>query len=205
MIALFGIGVGLIFAWLATRHGFYAMWAILVNVIIAVYLAVMLTPTAADTILDQDSSLYAYAAILGGIAIVAFVILQTLATTFLTGTFDVELPKIFNNIGAALLGFFTGMITWGFVCFMLLIMPATKDYLADRMDLGDDLKKVSYSSVARACELVNTLSCQNEADAVRKAMDASLDIAIDTDQEIEPNSLDESTILQQDTDDQLDY
>jgi len=173
MMVLLGIIFGLVFAWFAAGHGFYAMWAVLVNVVIAMYVAIMLTPMAVEIILGEDASPYAHAGFIGGITAVVFVILHTLAITFLTGTFEVSLPKIFNNIGAGLLGFITGMILWGLVCFILLVMPVRKDYFGAEFNLAGDLERMSQLSVCRTCRLVNVLSRQSNSDAVHKAMDMS--------------------------------
>jgi len=162
--------LGLVFAVIAARYGFYPMWAVLVNIVIAVYLAVMLTPMAVNIILGQNISAYSYAGFLGLIAVVVFVVLETIAVTFLTGTFDVTLPKIFNNIGAGLLGFLAGVILWGLVCFILLITPGPKQYLTGKLNMTNDLQRMSQMSVYRVCNLVNALSRQSNTGSVQEAI-----------------------------------
>jgi hypothetical protein len=171
MALLIGILAGFVLAFYASKRGFYAMWAVLVNAAIAIYLAVMLTPGMVELILGRNGqSPYAYAGFLVGITAIIFIVAQMLAFTFLTGTFDVMLPKIFDTLGGAVIGFFLGMIIWGLITFVLLIIPIPKSVSF----LKDDLPRMTNVSVYRLCNIVNSLSRQDDEDTVRKMMDKTI-------------------------------
>ena len=65
----------------------------------------MLTPLFVELILGDDIGPWAYGGFIIGIAVVVFIVLQVLTMTFLTGTFSVSLPRIFNNLGSAVVSF----------------------------------------------------------------------------------------------------
>ncbi|MFH1615443.1 MAG: hypothetical protein ABIG61_10235 [Planctomycetota bacterium] len=169
MAMLIGIVVGLVLAWLGGKKGFYMMWSVLIDLVFAVYLAIMLTPIAVQMVLGSQAGPYAYAGFLAGITAVVFVVLFTITFTFFTGMFEVSLPKLFDNIGAALLGFMVGMTAWGLAAFILSIIPTPK-YL-EEINMGtEELNRVVKVSLYRACNIVNTLSKQTDPNAVEKAI-----------------------------------
>lgn len=176
MILYLGIIFGVIFAGAAIKKGFYAMWPILFNLGIAIYLGVMLTPAAAKIIPTVNRWEYGYAGSIAAIAVVAFVILHVLTLAFFAAAHTISLPKILNGVGAALLGFLSGLLVWGFVCLLVLIAPISQNNFVKQYDLGKQLLDASERSVVQVCNLVNNLSMQNNSRSVDQVIDWLLGI-----------------------------
>jgi hypothetical protein len=183
MIWTAAIAMGFVFAVCGYRRGFYATWAVLFNIAISIYLSVMLTPTAAaflpavlpDGAKSSDGSFwYAYAGIAAAAAFVSFVILQIIATVFFTGTFNISLPKLVDKLGAALIGFAAGYVLWGFICFLVLIMPKSENVLLKSFTAGSESKELSMSAVSKVVNTINLVSLQPNREQVKNVISWTL-------------------------------
>lgn len=174
MLFWFAVLVGVIFAVFAIKSGFYAMWAVLFNILISVFLSVMLCPTIIGLVPDIGDSRYHYAGCVAGIAVVAFAILQTITVNFLIATkaekIDEEkiaFPQIFNTVGAGLVGFLAGYIVCGFVLFVVLIMPVSKEPIVKSIC---EQSGFAAQSVQKVCDFVGEVSLQSYEQAGPKAV-----------------------------------
>ncbi len=75
MVFWTGILVGGLFVWLAVRMGFYETWAMLFNVVVAVYAAVFLTPVIVSKIPAAGDTAYGNALTLTAVAAAVFLLL----------------------------------------------------------------------------------------------------------------------------------
>ncbi len=157
----FAVLVGAVFAMIGIKKGFYPIWAILFNILISIYLGIMLAPTIVGIIPDIGNSRYHYAGCVAGIAIVTFTVLQTIATSFLTGTYDVSFPKIFSSVGAGILGFLSGYLVCSFALFVICIMPFSKEPFIRKVCGQSDLAPSAVASVVNVCDFVGDLSMQH--------------------------------------------
>ena len=121
MFAL-AMAVGVVFAVIGIRQGFYRSWAILFNILISIYLAVMLTPVMYDVFAEMDNFKYSGPACVFSIGAFTFAVLQ-MAAIVLTGTFEVSLPRFFNTFGAGVLGFISGYLVIIFVSLVICVSP----------------------------------------------------------------------------------
>jgi len=143
-----GILIGLGFAFYGFRRGFYDMWVILFNVVISLYLGIFLWPTIIEYFpLLEKTSLHIVMTVLITSAIV-FTILQSLASLLLIGQFTVILPKILDTLGAAILGFLTGLLLWGFVSLVITLTPVHEN------DFVNELGFTGYSEANKATHLL---------------------------------------------------
>ena len=110
IIFLIAVCIALV-GWKST---FLIMWAGLFNILLAIYAAVMLTPTALNH-LEILSILgpYACGAILLAIALAIFIAMQALTFRFLISDDDAPLPTIFNKLGSIILGLLIGWAAGG--------------------------------------------------------------------------------------------
>lgn len=161
---------GIIFAIVAFRRSFYLMWTILFNITISIYLGIMLTYTAAKTIDAINGSGYSYGGCALGIAIVTFVILQFIAIRFFDATFKVIFPKIFNNIGAALLAFVAGVLVFSFISFAISITPIVDNPFMQEITTGQQIAQSSVPVVLRTCNFVGVLSAQKNTDVTQDVL-----------------------------------
>jgi hypothetical protein len=163
--------MGVVFAVCGYRWGFYTIWAMLFNLLISIYLSVMLSPTVAGFMptlfpagaRQSDGDFwYVYAAIVAGVALVSFIILQITAMTYFTGTFNISLPKLLENLGAMFIGFVAGYVLWGFICFLVLIMPVSKDQplLLKSFTTDQQSKELSMPTISKVANTINAVSLQ---------------------------------------------
>ncbi|MHC4395453.1 MAG: hypothetical protein ACYS1A_07330 [Planctomycetota bacterium] len=165
----FAVLVGVLLAVVGIKAGFYSMWAVVFNILISIYLGVMLCPTIIGLVPDIGDSRYHHGGCVGGVAVVVFAIFQTITVNFLTGAETVKkdeepicFPKMFNIIGAGLLGFLSGYIVCGFVLFVLLIMPISKEPI-----VKDFCEQSGFAaqSVKNVCGFVGSVSLQTYEEA----------------------------------------
>ena len=133
MVFWTGIVVGGFFIWLAVRMGFYETWALLFIVVISVY-ALTLTTIAVGT----------------------FLILHGISYTFLTGQFNVSFPKIFDNLGAGVLGFLAGFLIWSFAALLISATPIGQKCFARAIGFGPEIQQTNGSYICWWCNLVST-------------------------------------------------
>lgn len=118
MIYWTGIIIALLIAALVGKKGLYEAWALLFDVTVSIYLAVMLTPVLKD-VLSVENNTTASALILFGTAAVSFVILYTLAYILFLNQFAVKFPKAIDLVGGAVGGFIIGGLVWGFIIYLV--------------------------------------------------------------------------------------
>ena len=185
MIVIAGIALGIICAVMGSRRGFYAMWATFFNVAVSVYIAIMLTPTLSSYFgflgkgfgdVNGGMFWYIYAGCVAGIAFLCFLIMEVMAMTYFTGAFDVTLPKLFQSIGAAGLGFLCGYIAWGFICFVVLIMPISKERIFTKAFTSDTASrdKVAAPAISKVLNTTNVFSMQSDGKRVNNVVSWTL-------------------------------
>jgi uncharacterized membrane protein required for colicin V production len=183
MIWTAAIAMGFVFAVFGYRRGFYATWAMLFNIAISIYLSVMLTPTAAaflpavfpDGAKSSDGSFwYAYAGIAAAVAFVSFVILQVIAMAYFTGAFNISLPKVVDRLGATLIGFAAGYVLWGFICFLVLIMPKSENVFLKTFTATSESKELSMPAVSKVVNTINAVSLQPNREQVKNVISWTL-------------------------------
>jgi len=164
--------IGILAAVMAIKVGFYTMWAILFNTLISIYIGVMLCPTIIGLIPDIGDSRYHHAGCVGGIAVVIFAIFQTITVNFLLGEEAgkntkneeaISFPRLVNTIGAGLVGFFSGYVVCGFVLFVFLITPISKESIVKSIC---EQTGFAAQSVNTVCGFVGgiSLQCHDEAE-----------------------------------------
>jgi hypothetical protein len=187
MTHLAGIALGLIFAVIGLRRGFYSMWSTMCNVLIGIYMAVMLTPTLSSYFewvgkgfgnSDKPAFWYVYAGCFAAIALATFFILEVMALTYFVGTFSISLSKFVNNIGGVTAGFITGYVLWGFICFNILIIPKVQDYLLTGNFATQDTLNRSVTSVSKVVNTANAFSLQPNMAKVAQVIKWSLNFEI---------------------------
>ncbi len=121
-----GIMIAGAFAWYAVKLGLYQMWAVLFNLLVAVYLAIHLRPLISELAGSPGGTEYCDALCMLVTAVAVFVVLHVISTTFLLGTFNVAMPRIIDTGGAALVGFLAGYLVWSFVGMLLCTTPVCR-------------------------------------------------------------------------------
>jgi hypothetical protein len=198
LITLAAVAVGILFAVFGYKRGFYVIWTLLFNMIISIYVSVMFTPSIAGLMPSLFGNLkqgdpaywYVYAAIAAAVAVVSMFVLQIIAMTYFTGTFKVSLPRLFDNLGAAFVGFVAGYILWGFICFLILIMPVSDNVLFKSFTAGCQSKELCMPAVSKTVNMINVLSFQPNSPQVRNVISWTLGLEIKEPNDVKPKLTD---------------
>jgi uncharacterized membrane protein required for colicin V production len=116
MIFWAGILVAVIFAVSAIKLGFYHAWTMLFNFVIAVYVALRISPAIEEFLPATTMALLAT-------GLVTFLILHGIAYVLLIGQFEVTFPRVVNTLGSGILGFLTGFLVWSFGTLLVCTSP----------------------------------------------------------------------------------
>lgn len=123
---------GFAFVYLGLRIGFYMIWQSLFNTLVAVYLSVMIAPRLIGLVPELAESGYYFAPCVLVLALLFFLLLQTITACFLTGISEVALPRAVEMFGTPLLGFVLGYVIVGFVLFLVYLLPISHTDFAQR-------------------------------------------------------------------------
>jgi hypothetical protein len=170
------IVVGLVFVFIGYRKTWYPSWALLFNVLISVYTGIMTAPQIVDKfpVIRNYLGDFSYSAGILTIAIVFFIVIQSLAFKFFTAVYVVSFPKILNSAGAAVVGFLAGSVIAGFLFFLINITPLSDfpavKFLAQGRQSPDQVNSVVLGS----CNFVHALSLQPSPTAIDRQMEKIL-------------------------------
>jgi hypothetical protein len=125
MVVWIGILVAVIFAYSAIKLGFYHTWTMLFNFVIAVYVAVRISPAIEEFLPAAMGSGGQYSKTMALLAtgLVTFLILHGIAYVLLIGQFEVTFPRVVNTLGSGVLGFLTGFLIWSFGTLIVCTAP----------------------------------------------------------------------------------
>ena len=124
MLLLAGILAGGFCVWFAIKIGFYETWAMLFNIVIAIFTALFLARPIINFLPEDALNIPCRdALILAIIAAGTFLILYGITYILFTSQFKVILPKIFDILLAGLLGFFGGFLVLSFIALIIFLTP----------------------------------------------------------------------------------
>jgi len=153
MLIFAGILAGGLVAWYAVKVGFYEMWAMLFNIVIAIYAALFLTKQIVEHFPEEVGSIKCCEAlILIVLAIGTFLILHGITYVLFTSQFKVTFPKIFDILFAGFLGFFGGYLVLSFAVIIIALTPF-KNYVGITKELAKN--NMTYSCSYRLFDGIN--------------------------------------------------
>lgn len=162
-VAIIAGSVGAFFG--IKKHSFYALWAILFNLMLSIFIGVMLArPIAA--LLEESTAAYGYnlAVSILLISAIAFAFLQVIAVSFFT-SYELQFPKFLDTVGSAILGFIIGFLTCSYILFVICIMPVSKtNFMTWLNGPNGPPAKTAVIPVARTCNLIAIVSLQRHDD-----------------------------------------
>jgi hypothetical protein len=193
MVFWLSILAGALFAWIATRLGFFETWAAMFNIIVSVYVAVFLAPVIIDVVPAAGETAWGTALTLAAIAIGGFLILHGTTYAFITGQANVSFPKIFDTVLAGVLGFLAGFLVLSFAALLVRVAPISQGTPAGGTGLGKASQQANISYICWWCDLVNTVVSDRDNKVTSKqAVDELLSAAQpkpkpDTNERADPN------------------
>ena len=124
MVFWIGILVAVLFAYSAIKLGFYHAWTMLFNLVIAVYVAVRISPVIEEFLpAAMNGGQYSKTMALLATGLVTFLILHSIAYTLLIGQFEVTFPHVVSTLGSGILGFLAGFLIWSFGTLVVCTTP----------------------------------------------------------------------------------
>ncbi|MFA5293431.1 MAG: hypothetical protein WC496_10405 [Phycisphaerae bacterium] len=104
------------------------------------------------------------------LAVLYFVIAQSLSTIYLTGTYCISFHKMVDNGGGVILGFAGGLLIANFVLFSIAASPL-KEISSISKCLPAGMEKSSGKHVINACRFVSGCSLQYGDKNIAKAIE----------------------------------
>ena len=145
MLLLAGILVGGICVWYAIKIGFYETWAILLNVVIAIYIALFLARPIVNFLPEETGSIPCCDAIvLLIVAAGSFLILYGITYILFTSQFSVPFPKIFDILFAGIVGFFGGFLVLSFAALIIFLTPFGKYAAIDKESVKNNMNSAYW-------------------------------------------------------------
>jgi len=177
MFKLIIIAAALVFAFIGYRKTFYPGWAVLFNLLIAVYISIMSAPQIVDKFPDVRIYLgnYTYSAAILIIAVVIFIVLQSFAFRFFTAVSIVSFPKLLNSLGAAVLGFLTGSVIAGFLLFLINITPLADNSTVRSFTQDKQMPDRANGVVLVSCDFIHNISLQPDPTGIDKQLENILE------------------------------
>jgi len=175
MVFWIAILIGVLFAWLAVRLGFYETWILCFNIIVSIYAAIFLAPHVVD-FAPGSGQAAAYCTALSLIVLAGgcFAILQGLSYVFLTGQFKIPFPKLFDLVFAGLLGFVAGFLILSFVALMVTTTPLAEHEIVNTIGFSRESQNPNIACITRCCNLVHFFAAPDSVHTPQKAVDLLL-------------------------------
>lgn len=150
--------VGAVVGYQGYIEGFRKMWPVLFNVLVSVYLAVLGTRAVCKMAPGIEAYQYFKAPMVIVFAIVVWLALYGVIKLFVKEDFIHSLPQLFEDIGGAILGFFTGFVCTGFVIFSLFIFVSNSKAMPGFIQTQIGMPAIK--TVQNSCVFTGTLSLQ---------------------------------------------
>ena len=184
MVFWVAILVGVLFAWLAVRLGFYATWVLLFNVLVSIYIAIFLSPVV--TVFAPTSGWAASYGVTLSMVVLAggcFAILHGLSYVFLTGQFKIPFPRVFDVLLSGLLGFTTGFLILSFAAIVLTTTPLAQHEIVGAVGFNRQSQQANIRCLARCCDLIHAITRFGDG---KDTTQVAIDRLIDAGNDLEP-------------------
>ena len=149
MVFWIAILTGALFIWLAVRMGFYETWALLFNIIVAIYVSIFLTPAVTRLVPMPGGASWCTALSMLVLAGGCFAVLHGLSWVFLTGQFSIRFPSVFDVVFSGILGFVAGFLVLSFAALALSTTPLAEHKIVSTLGLGREGQQANIAGIAR--------------------------------------------------------
>jgi hypothetical protein len=175
MVFWIAILTGVLFVWLAVRLGFYETWALLFNILVAVYVAIFLAPIVAEAVPMPGRASWCTGLsmlVLGG---GCFALLHGLSWVLLTGQFRVRFPSLFDVVLSGGLGFVAGFLVLSFAALTLSTTPLARNKIVRTLGVDRQGQRVNIAGIAYCCDLIHRVAGFADDSTTRSAITRLLD------------------------------
>ncbi len=166
MVFWLAILAGAFFVRPAIGIGFFKIWTMLFNIVIAVYVAVFLTPLIVESIPAAGETWYGHVLTLIAIAAGTFAVLYGMSSAFLAGedSVSVSFPRVFEILLASFLGFLAGFLAFSFATFLICLSPISQHAVVKQVGLDRRGQQTNVSFVCWSCDLVHAVVSYPESE-----------------------------------------
>ncbi len=126
MVFWLAVLVGGLFAWMAVKVGFYATWIMFFHVLLAVYMAIFLTPIIVVSVPATTMIPFGHALTLVTVAVATLLIGYGTCYACLSGRLNIPFPQVMDNTAAGVLGFLNGFLILSFASFAFAMTPLSQ-------------------------------------------------------------------------------
>lgn len=175
MVFWIAILTGALFVWLAVRMGFYETWALLFNILVAIYVSIFLAPAVARFVPMPGGASWCTALSMLVLAGGSFAILHGLSWVFLTGQFSVRFPSLFDVVFSGILGFVAGFLILSFAALALSTTPLAEHKIVTTLGLGRQGQKANVVGISRCCDLIHSVAGFADSGTTQAAVERLLE------------------------------
>lgn len=175
MVFWIAILTGASFIWLAVRMGFYETWALLFNILVAIYVSIFLAPVVAEAVPMPGRASWSMALSMLALGSGCFALLYGLSWVLLTGQFRVRFPSLFDVVLSGVLGFMAGFLTLSFVALILSTTPLARNKIVHTLGVDRQGQRVNIAGIAYCCDLIHRVAGFADGSTTRSAITRLLD------------------------------
>ncbi len=175
MVFWIAILTGALFVWLSVRRGFYETWALLFNLLVAIYVSIFLAPTVARSVPMPGGAAWCTAISMLVLAGGVFALLHGLSWVFLTGQFSIRFPSLFDVVCSGILGFVAGFLVLSFAALAMSTTPVVDHKIVTTLGLGREGQTANVAGLARCCDLIHSVAGFADSGATRDAVEQLLE------------------------------
>ncbi|MGD9109523.1 MAG: hypothetical protein PVG93_01155 [Phycisphaerales bacterium] len=176
MLFWVGILVGVIFAYLAIRRGLYETWAILFNIILSIYLAIVLNPLAKHILPRSGHNPYDNTLVMLALGVGFFILLHGIVYVLVLSQFKIDMGRILDLIGSGVIGLAGGILIWSFVLILLCSSPLVTNKFLRATGVKRDNVQANVSYVCRFTGLIEKLvGTEQSENVVPELLDSLLE------------------------------
>lgn len=157
MVFWLAVLIGALFVAISVECGFFASWIMFLHIILAIYVAMFLTPTLVDAVPAISSTSCGYALALVAIAAATLAVGYGICHVGLGGEIGLEFPAAFDTLGAGLLGFMTGFLLSSFLTFALCLTPWSQSSFCKNNGFDGRSQETNMAYLCHCCDVLHFL------------------------------------------------
>ena len=164
MVFWLAVVAGALFVAIAVEWGFFTSWIMFLHLILAIYLAIFLTPSLADAVPAIAATSWGYALAMIAIAAATIAIGYGICNVGLGGEMGIEFPVAFDTLGAGLVGFMTGFLLASFLTFTLCLTPFSQASFCKKYGFDVNSQEANLAYVCRCCDILHYLVSSSDTE-----------------------------------------
>ena len=149
--------ISLLVAWMGFKKGFYVMFATFFNLMFAILISVLTTPTVMRFSSGYETSAYYAAASIFLLFVLVFGLLQAFSYFFILQGREDFFPKILDKVGSTVLGFLCGYLVCCLLVLVFCIMPCSSHGKAGWCS-RKTMQDLSVPGIRKVCNFVGWYS-----------------------------------------------